>query len=333
MKAFADQELARFFSALALDYDVRVPIRLHDGTRVLGAPREGVLSLDGGPLPRKITAVFFPQSEAFMSVGRNQPPEQPPRAKRLFVAGWTAADLDCLEFIDEFFEAHYRDTVYFDKREGAVIVGVTGWCGDNGGFQRVAGAKCDFELIHMEQRYVARAYSDKGRELVSMMPGGEEVDDSAVEELVEKSDARADEDRQVLEAASRLLLDGKVPEAFWRSIADRCIACTACNLACPTCTCFDVFDLMTAAGDVRRWRLWDSCQLEGFAREASGYNPMGAEPVRTHRRIHHKLAADVVRWGHMTCYLCGRCDRVCPAGIGMVAVCREMVREYGNGEA
>jgi L-lactate utilization protein LutB len=67
-------------------------------------------------------------------------------------------------------------------------------------------------------------------------------------------------------------------------------------------------------------------------REASGHNPMGEERVRTHRRIHHKLAADVKRWGHITCYLCGRCDRVCPTGIGIVAVCREMVEEYGNDE-
>ena len=67
-------------------------------------------------------------------------------------------------------------------------------------------------------------------------------------------------------------------------------------------------------------------------REASGHNPMGQERLRTHRRIHHKLAADVKRWGHITCYLCGRCDRVCPTGIGIVAVCREMVEEFDHDE-
>ena len=57
---------------------------------------------------------------------------------------------------------------------------------------------------------------------------------------------------------------------------------------------------------------------------------MAEERVRTHRRIHHKLAADVMRWGHITCFLCGRCDRVCPTGIGIVSVCREMVETYGK---
>jgi sulfhydrogenase subunit beta (sulfur reductase) len=255
----------------------------------------------------------------------------PPPAKRLFVAGWTAADLDCLEFVDEFFGAHYRDTVFFDKREGAVVVGVSGQCSNNGDFQRIASGKCDFEIIRSEQRYVARAYSDVGRQLAAMIPGGQAVPDSELDELIERSMRLGDDDRQVLETASQLLRAGKVPTSFWQVLADRCIACTACNLACPTCTCFDVFDLMTAENDVRRWRLWDSCQLEAFAREASGHNPMGEAHVRAHRRIHHKLVADVIRWGHITCYLCGRCDQVCPTGIGMTAVCRQIVREFGNG--
>ncbi len=332
MKAFTDQDLLEFFSAAARDYDVRVPIRLQDGTRALGTPEEGTLSLCGGPLPQKITAAFFPQFEAIMSGDSNRLQMQPPVAKPLFVAGWTAADLDCLEFVDEFFGAYYRDTVYFNKRDGAVIIGVTGWCGDNGEFQRIAGGQCDFELIGTEQRYVAIPYSDRGRGLVSAIPGGRKIEDSILDELVEKSSGLADDDQRVLQAASRLLLDGKVPEVFWQRIANRCIACTACNLACPTCTCFDVFDLATVDSGVSRWRLWDSCQLDGFAREASGCNPMGEERLRTQRRIHHKLAADVIRWGHITCYLCGRCDKVCPTGIGMTAVCREMVQEYGKDE-
>ncbi len=64
-------------------------------------------------------------------------------------------------------------------------------------------------------------------------------------------------------------------------------------------------------------------------REASGHNPMGEEHIRTRRRIHHKLAADPTRWGRISCFLCGRCDEVCPTGIGIKAVAREMVRRYG----
>ena len=127
----------------------------------------------------------------------------------------------------------------------------------------------------------------------------------------------------------KLLLEEKVPDEFWVTISNRCIACTSCNLACPTCTCFDVFDRRGDKGNTERWRIWDSCQLDGFMREASGHNPMGTENLRTRRRIHHKLAADPTRWGQITCLLCGRCDEVCPTGIGIKSVCREMVDRYG----
>jgi ferredoxin len=210
-----------------------------------------------------------------------------------------------------------------------VLIGVSGECGSNGKIQRIAGKNCDIELVRADHRYAVKAYSEKGRELMAALPG-EDVPENSVAHLVAQSKALPQDDFQILRRASELLLADKVPPEFWRKIADRCIACTACNLACPTCTCFDVFDRATSNNGTRRWRLWDSCQLDGFMREASGHNPMGEEGLRTQRRIHHKLAADVKRWGHMTCYLCGRCDRVCPTGIGIVAVCREMVEEYGN---
>ena len=80
---------------------------------------------------------------------------------------------------------------------------------------------------------------------------------------------------------------------------------------------------------MERWRLWDSCLLEGFQREASGHSPMKEEWSRTRRRIHHKLVADVIRWGHMTCFFCGRCDAICPTGIGIKSVSREIVKRFG----
>lgn len=73
---------------------------------------------------------------------------------------------------------------------------------------------------------------------------------------------RCGQDRAILEKASKLLLEDKVPEAFWEQLANRCIACTNCNLVCPTCTCFDMFDRKGEDRD-ERWHMWDSCQLLG----------------------------------------------------------------------
>ncbi|HUT47369.1 MAG TPA: 4Fe-4S dicluster domain-containing protein [Sedimentisphaerales bacterium] len=329
MKILTEQQLEAFFKTAESEYDVRVPIKLHDGTRSLGKLGEGPLALAGGVVPQKITNVFFPQIETVLTIGPDGVELQESPAKPLLIVGFTAQDADCLEFIDRFYGENYRDDIYFNKRESAVIVCVSGRCGADGEFLKIAGEKCDMELICDGQKYLLAGYTKAGESLLEKAPTKEQASEKIFKELQKESDALAADDLELIQTASKLLLDEKVPEEFWRSISDRCIACTSCNLACPTCTCFEVFD-RKADGNVQRRRMWDSCQLDGFMREASGHNPMGEERIRTRRRIHHKLAADVTRWGHLTCYLCGRCDQVCPTGIGIKAVCGEMVEQYGS---
>ena len=328
MKTLTIQEVESFLKSIESDYDVRVPISLHDGTRVLGKLNEGSLAIAGGCIPQKITNVFFPQMETILTASSEKIEMSKPLSKPLFAVGFTAQDADCLKFIDRFYSENYRDDIYFNKRDAAVIVCVSGRCGKDGEFLRIAGENCDMELISDGQNYLLAAYTDTGKAL-AQKAGGVEADDNLMQRMQKESDTLPTDDLELIQKASKLLLEEKVPDEFWVTISDRCIACTSCNLACPTCTCFDVFD-RKSDGKINRWRIWDSCQLDGFMREASGHNPMGTENLRTRRRIHHKLAADVTRWGQITCLLCGRCDEVCPTGIGIKAVCREMVAKYGS---
>jgi sulfhydrogenase subunit beta (sulfur reductase) len=328
VKAVTVAQLQDFFRAAAVEFDVRVPIALEDGTRALGRPAEGPLALSGGALPGKPLSVFFPQFETELTYRDHSVEAQEARGKPLLVVGLTAQDADCLEFIDRFFAERFRDDVYFSKRAGAVVAVVSGRCGRDGEFLKIAGGKCDFELACGGARFLVVPYSEAGRRLCEAIPGDGEASPRELEELRRQSDALDASFADAVRRASQLIRDEKVPEAFWQDIADRCIGCTACNLACPTCTCFDVYD-WKCARCVERQRIWDSCQLAGFMREASGHNPLGTQAARVRRRIHHKLAADLQRWGSITCFLCGRCDRVCPTGIGMEAVSREIVRRFG----
>lgn len=325
MKAVTSEEFEAFLQSVGSDFDVRVPIALEDGTRTLGRPGEGPLALAGGALPGKPTALFFPQFETELTYRQGSIEMQGPPEKPLLVAGLTAQDADCLEFIDRFFSDEFRDDIYFNKRRGAVVAVVSGRCGPGGEFLKIAGGRCDFELVCDGTRFVVVPYSQTGRRLCREIGGGVEA---SLDGLQDQSDALSTDFADVVNRASELLREEKVSEAFWQEIGARCIACTACNLACPTCTCFDVYD-WKCGNSAKRHRIWDSCQLGGFMREASGHNPLGTEALRTRRRIHHKLVADVQRWGTITCFVCGRCDKVCPTGIGIEAVSREIVARFG----
>ncbi|MHC4525094.1 MAG: 4Fe-4S dicluster domain-containing protein [Planctomycetota bacterium] len=329
MKLLTQKNLEIFLKSLEKEFDVRVPIRLHDKTRAIGKLDEGPLAVMGGCIPQKITNIFFPQMETMLTVSEKGVKTPAPPERPLLVLGFTAQDADSLEFIDRFFSANFWDDLYFNRRQNAVIICVSGRCGPKGEFLKIAGEKCDIELICDEQNYIITGYTETGRSLVESIRQADPVSPDVFSLLQKESNELDDSDLMLIRKASGLLLDDKVPDEFWQHIADCCIACTSCNLACPTCTCFDVFDRRSEVG-IQRWRIWDSCQLDGFMREASGYNPMGKEHVRTRRRIHHKLASDVIRWGYSTCFLCGRCDRVCPTGIGIKAVCRELVEKYGS---
>ncbi|HIJ64717.1 MAG TPA: hypothetical protein HPP77_02095 [Candidatus Hydrogenedentes bacterium] len=326
MKALGIEELKTFLESLSDTYDVRAPIELKDGTRTLGRLEEGPLALFGGRTPRKPTDVFFPQFDRVLAAFPDGRVELAPAPQKpIFVVGFTAEDLDCLEFIDKFFSTNFRDHPYYSKRDTAVIVGLSGRCGEAGAFMKIAGGKCDIELIWDGTDFIVAAYSETGNDLVASMDCP--TIDAPLDALQRESDALPSEERDILLKASDLIVNGKVPEAFWTEIGDRCIACTSCNLTCPTCTCFDVQDY-DYEGGVERSRIWDSCQFDGFMREASGHSPLGTETLRTRRRIHHRLAADRERWGHITCFLCGRCDDACPTGIGIKAVSKEIVARF-----
>lgn len=327
MKRASAEALHELFLQLTANYAVRVPLLLTDGSRAFGAPGDGPVALAGGPLPAKPTTVFFPQDEELFSLENSGQFRSRPEQQPLFVAGFTACDLLCLQFADRFFASGWRDDIYFRRRESAVIAAVSGYCGAHGGLLPLAGGGCDLEFVAADGEWLALPYSAKGVEIAALLPGETAANELAAE--IPRLMPRSDADWLIIQEAAAILSADRVPDSFWEEIAASCIQCTGCNLVCPTCTCFGMQD-WRYRDRLERSRMWDSCQLEGFMREAGGHNPLGSEALRTRRRIHHKLTADRVKWGELGCFVCGRCDAVCPTGIGIVAVARRMVAAFGK---
>lgn len=311
---------------IAAKYRLQVPTLLADGTRQLAAFGSGALALSGPQLQRKPTSFFFPQTQKLLTIATDgsinlpTPPEKP-----LALFGLDCADLAGIAFLDRFFLAAPADDVYLRERQNALLISLTGMAGPEQGLLPLTGGNCDVELIATQNGWLARGFTEIGCSLIETFTSGTTEDDLKLQKLSAEKRQKIDQ----LQRASDLLRADQVPDSFWEEIASRCLLCTGCNLACPTCSCFCVQDRQTKTA-TERSRVWDSCQLDAFMREASGHNPLGTEALRTRRRIHHKLAADVERWGELGCIGCGRCDRACPTGIGMFAVVEKMLAQFGE---
>ena len=101
----------------------------------------------------------------------------------------------------------------------------------------------------------------------------------------------------------------------WQIVANRCLACTNCTMACPTCFCSTSEEVPELSAEkVERWRRWDSCFNSGFS-ELHGAAVRKTHLARYRQWMTHKLATWHDQFDSSGCVGCGRCITWCPVGI------------------
>jgi sulfhydrogenase subunit beta (sulfur reductase) len=126
------------------------------------------------------------------------------------------------------------------------------------------------------------------------------------------------------------VLEASFASPVWNEIGRRCLGCSICAYACPTCSCFDVQDEANG-GCGERCRNWDACSFGMFTAHASGHNPRGSQPARYRQRLLHKFSYfPARRHGEWMCVGCGRCVAMCPAGIDIREAMRLVISERGS---
>lgn len=105
---------------------------------------------------------------------------------------------------------------------------------------------------------------------------------------------------------------------IWEELGKICIECGKCSIICPTCFCFDIKDcpaLQTKQGT--RQRIWTSCFYPEFSQIAGGEKFLNTTSERIYNWYYHKFVRIVDEYGISGCTGCGRCSKVCPAGINI----------------
>ncbi|MCK6483804.1 MAG: 4Fe-4S dicluster domain-containing protein [Phycisphaerae bacterium] len=248
-------------------------------------------------------------------------------------------DLHAIRLLDRVFAQDRRDEHYLRRRGATMIIGIDCarpcnegvFCADMKCHQADEGF--DVMLLPLSdgdgnRRWGLKFGSAAGREWLTYSrrcTAPTAADERAAETFLRAKAAAFP--RALTTRVERLpeLLERSYDSLLWEATARRCYSCGSCNLTCPTCYCFDMSDSLdlSLTSGVRQ-RLWDGCQLPGFALVAGNHNFRPRAAQRLRHRIFRKAKWIRERTGVAGCVGCGRCDRACTAKISAVEIYNQL---------
>lgn len=250
----------------------------------------------------------------------------PARAEKTVLLGIRPCDVAALAGLDSVFAWGYPDKFYGERRAATTIVSLVCpsadddcFCTSVGGApDSTVGADAMLRLCNGGTAMTFASMTEKGKALDAVFgqfssPGEAAVDPVAEVPVLFNSEVVTDWCSKSFEST------------VWRTLGLACLGCGACAFMCPACHCFDIQDESTDA-QVDRLRNWDSCGFSQFTLHASGHNPRPDQPARWRQRMMHKFRYFKERFGRVACTGCGRCGRLCPTGMAISDVCREIAR-------
>jgi ferredoxin len=191
----------------------------------------------------------------------------------------------------------------------------------------------DINLSALKDSYLVEVATDKGRRIVNEFRtffinsdrSNLNIRDerrkriaSQIEEFIAK---RGTPDAKQLAGAVRKNRASEI----WKDFSSTCVECGACNLVCPTCHCFLLFDEKSSEDRPRRYKIWDSCLYKTFARVAGGANPRKRLEERLRNRFEKKFEFFPAVLNAFACTGCGRCVEACPGDIDIREVLKGLV--------
>jgi ferredoxin len=259
--------------------------------------------------------------------------------------GVQACDLTAIAYQDKFFES---DPHYQARREQTLLVGVDcsspcgkGFCPQVNAGPHVIDNSADLILCDLSvkenksgdtpSQWLLIAATEKGQaSLLGLKLENADPNWRHKRNDLKKQVVAEFPDFGYINNSIEYINDNLVPAELWEELSVRCLGCSGCTNLCPTCSCYTTYEKAPEQANEQSikqttLRCWDSCQFEGFQREASGHNPSHLAAQRTERFWFHKFSDDYLpEFGRYGCVGCGRCEQTCPGSIGVHSVMRRI---------
>ena len=257
---------------------------------------------------------------------------------KTILIGPKACDLKALEVLDDIFkEGDFKDPFYIASRENIIIIssdcsspGDSCFCSlvDLSPYPQTG---FDLNLSRIADGFVVEVGSSPGEQLIK--ENGALFQEASSHMVKERDDVRAEVLNQVKKQneeydvgkSCQEIVRNNFQSEVWRTEAEKCVECAACNQVCPTCYCFLLYDQAAGAG-YEKVRVWDACQYPKFAQVAGGANPRRYRGERLQHRYAHKFDYFPDVFDLIACTGCGRCIEACPGKIDM----REVLKKIGG---
>jgi len=168
-----------------------------------------------------------------------------------------------------------------------------------------------------EPSYVLTAGSDRGQGAIDAVTSTAETTSSHQDQVKRQHEDAVASMQRTLDPLHPPLAAADPDHPRWAEVAERCLACGNCTMACPTCFCSTTEDHTSLDGtEAERSRVWDSCFTLDFTHMHGG-STRTSTASRYRQWLLHKLVTWHDQFDMSGCVGCGRCITWCPVGIDL----------------
>ncbi len=258
--------------------------------------------------------------------------------EKILLFGVHPCDVNAILKLDKFFLENLKDVYYQNRRKKTIIVALN--CvepGENSFCKSMESGPIiekgyDILLTDIGEKYLIEIGSKIGNKLIK----GLNLPIASNKDLKNKEKRCKITEKKVKKIIDSnwlpKLAEENLDHEIWIDLSERggvagsfpCLSCGSCSLVCPTCYCYDVYDILELSlKKGKRIRELDSCQLLEYGEVALDGNFRKERKDRIRHWMFCKFGA-AAGDKKSNCVGCGRCIRVCPSKIDITQVAKAL---------